>query len=115
MQGAGGDDAEDVEGLVHGLYLAGFEVHIGQGVELGHHDVDIVRADAVGQRRDALSVAFAGNGYEFTGFVAEFDICQVFSDHVHAGRVSHHDDVVGQFFGFQVNVKHGTVAVDNQF
>ena len=115
VQGAGSADAQDVQGLVHGLDFAGLEVHVGQGVQLGHDDVDIVRADAMGQRGDALAVALAGDGNEFTGFVTEFYVCEVFSDHVHAGRIADHDDVICQFFGFQMDVKHGTVAIDDEF
>ena len=95
VQGAGGADTEDIQRLVHGLDLARGEVHVGQGIQLGHDDVDVVRADTVRQRGDTLSVALAGDGNEFAGFVAEFDVCKIFADHVHAGRVSHHDDIVG--------------------
>ena len=115
VQGAGGADAQDVEGAVLRLYLAGFEVHVGQGVQLCHHNVNVVRANPMGQGGDALAIVFAGYGDEFTRGVAELDVCQVFGNHVHAGRIAHHNYVIGQFLRFQVNVEHGAVAVDNKF
>ena len=47
VKGAGSADAQDLEGPVLRLYFAGGEIHVSQGVQLGHHDVDIVRSDAV--------------------------------------------------------------------
>ena len=114
MQGAGGADPEDIQAAVHGLHLAGFKVHVGQGVQLRHHDVDIVRADAVGQRRDAFSVVFAGDGDKLTGGVAALDVGEEIGQHVHAAGVSHHDDVVGQLFGLQMNMESGAVSVNNE-
>ena len=61
VKGAGSADTEDIQGLVHRLHLTGFEIHVCQGVKLRHHNVNIVRADTVGQRRNALSVTFSGN------------------------------------------------------
>ena len=40
---------------------------------------------------------------------------EVFRYHVHAGGVSHHDHIVCQFFGLQVDVEYGAVGVDDEF
>ena len=44
---AAGADAEDGQAAMSQFGEAGIEIDIGQGVELGHHDVDVVGADAV--------------------------------------------------------------------
>ena len=115
VQGAGGADTQDVQGLVHGLDLAGGEIDVGEGVQLGHHDVDVVGADAMGKEGDALAVPPAGDGDELAGGVPEFDVFQHFGDHVDPAGVAHEDDVVGQFFRLEVDVEHGAVAVDDEF
>lgn len=43
---AAGSDAQDGERPVFFLWLAGREVNVGERVQLGHHDVDVVGADA---------------------------------------------------------------------
>ena len=115
MQGAGGTDPDDVESLVLGLDLTGLEVYVCKGVKLGHHDVDIVGADAVGEGRDAFAVALARDGNEFTRLVTELYVLEVLSYHIHPGGVSHHDDIVGQFLGLEVDVEYGAVTVDDKF
>ena len=115
VQGAGGADAEDVQGLVHGLHLAGGEIDIRQGVEFGHDNVNIVGADAMRQDGDAFPVPLSGDGNEFAGSVAELDLVQQVRDHVHAAGVAHEDDVVGQFFRLQMDMEGGAVAIDNEF
>jgi hypothetical protein len=37
------------------------------------------------------------------------------SNGIHAGRISHEDDSVGQLFGLQMQVEAGAVGVDNKF
>ena len=100
---------------MNGLYLTGFEIYVCKGVQFRHHNIDIVRADAVGDGGDALAVALTCNGHEFTGLMTEFNVCEIFTNHVYAGRVSHHDHIVCQFFRLQVNMKYGTVSVDDEF
>ncbi len=115
MQGARGADAEDVQGPVHGLDLPGGEIDVGQGVQFGHDDIDVVGADAVGQYGDTLAVAFARHGYEFTGGVAEFQLVQQVRDHVHAARVAYKDHIVSQFLRLKVDMERGAVSVDDEF
>ena len=95
--------------------LPGDEIDVRQGVQLGHHDVDVVGADAMGQDGDTLAVPPSGDGDELAGGMPELDIFQQFGDHVDPAGVAHKDDVVGQFFRLQVNVEHGAVAVDDEF
>ena len=115
VQGAGSADAQDVQRLVLRLHFPGGEVYVGQGVQLRHDDVDVVRADAVGQHGDALAVVAAGYRNEFAGGVAEFHVLQVFGNHVHAAGVSHHDNIVCQFLRLDVDVENGTVGIDDEF
>jgi hypothetical protein len=65
VQGAGGADAEDVQGPVHGLHLTGGKVDVRQGVQFGHDNVDVVGADAMRQDGDALAHPLSGDGDEF--------------------------------------------------
>ena len=74
VQGTGSTNAQDVEGTVYWLNLARFEVHIGQGIQFRHNNVNVVRADTMGQGGNALAIVLTGYGDEFTGFVAEFDV-----------------------------------------
>ena len=69
----------------------------------------------MGKDGDALAVPPARDGDELAGGVPEFDVFQQFGDHVDAAGVAHEDDVVGQFFGLEVDVEHGAVAVDDEF
>ena len=115
MQGAGGADAEDLEGPVLRLDLTGEEVHVRQGVELGHDDIDVVGADTVGEGRQALAVVAAGHRNELTGGMAEFDVAQVFRNHIDTAGVSDHDNGVSQLFRLDMEMEHGTVRVDDQF
>ena len=115
MEGAGGADADDIEGAVLFLDLAGGEIDIGQRIQFGHDDVDVVRSDAVGKDGDALAVLPARDGDELAGGVAELDVLQEVGDHVNPAGVADHDDVVGQFFRLEVDMERGAVPVDDQF
>ena len=115
MQGTGSADPEDIEGAVLRLYLAGFEIHIGQGVQLCHHDVYIVGADSVGQGGDALSLVLAGNGNELTVRIAALDVREMVCQDVYTAGVSHHDHIVCQLFRLHMEVKDGSVSIDDKF
>ena len=44
------------------LLRAGREINVRQGIELVHHDVDVVAADTRAERRDALAFILSGDG-----------------------------------------------------
>ena len=115
MQGTGSADPEDIEGAVLRLYLTGFEIHIGQGVQLCHHDVYIVGTDSVGQGGDALSLVLAGNGNELTVRIAALDVREMVCQDVYPAGVSHHDHIVCQLLRLHMEVKDGSVSVDDKF
>ena len=114
MERTGSADSENVQAAVDGFNLAGFEVDVGQGVQFRHHDVDIVRAYTVGQRGDALSIVFSGDGNKLARSVAAFDVGKIVGQHIHAAGISHHYDIVGQLFGLQMNMESGAVSVNNE-
>ena len=97
------------------LYLAGGEIDIGQGVKLGHDDVDIVSTDAGGQKGDPLSVVFAGDGYELAGLMAELLVLKESGSHVHTAGIAEYNDPVCKLFRPQMDMECGTVSVDDQF
>ena len=94
---------------------AGLEVDVGKGVEFGHHDVDVVGTDAVGESGDALAAAGAGDGVELAGLFVEFDAVEMLGDGAYAARVAHHYDDVGEVFGQDMEMEHGPVIVDDEF
>ncbi len=77
VKGARGANPEDIEAAVNGIYLTGLKIHVCKGVQLSHDNVYVVRADAVGESRDALSVIFSGNGHELTGCIPALDVREV--------------------------------------
>ena len=107
--------AHQGEALVLGLDLAGGEVHVGQGVELGGHDVDIVGTYSMRQGGDALAVVETRYEGEFTRLPLGLDLFEVGNEHLHAPGVAHEEHGVGQFGRFDVDVKYRSVAVDDEF
>ena len=84
-------------------------------LRFGHHDVDVVGADAVGKGGDAPAVVGAGDGVELPRTLVELDGVEVRGDGAHAARVAHHEDNVGEVFGQDMEMEHGTVVVDDEF
>ena len=101
LQGAAGADTHDVEGAVFRLHLHRLEVDVGEGVQLVHHDVDIVGAHAGGEDADAFAAQGAGVGHEFAVLPAEFDGIEAAGDVLHTSRIAHHNDMVSNLFGMK--------------
>lgn len=73
LKGAGSADTHDVESAMLRALAARSEVDIGEGIELGHHDLDIVGADAVRDSHDRLAVISAADGMELARADLEID------------------------------------------
>ena len=88
-----------------GFRLARGKVHIGEGIQFRHDDVDVVGSDAGREHGDPLSVVFSGGRNEFPGLPGEFDVGKIFRDHCHSARVSHQDDDVCKFIRSEMDVE----------
>ena len=115
MQAAAGADAHQFQLAQFRFYFAGVEVDVGQRVQLVHHDVDVVAPYAGAHHRDALAPAGAGDGVELAALHLVLARVEVPGHKGHAPRVAHQDDFVGQPFGPDVEVEHGTIVVDDEF
>ena len=115
LDGAAGADAQDVQRAVLGELLARLEIDVGEGIELRHHDIDVVRADAGGQDRDALPVEQPRGPDEFARSALGLDGGEIGFDHGDPAGVADEDHVVGQLFRTDVDVERGAVTVDDQF
>ena len=93
--------------------FACFIINIGQRVELIGYDVNIVAADSVALRRDALAFVHTGDGVELAARHLMLDTVEVGSNGVYSCRVTHQYHLVGQEFGLEVQVEARTVTVDN--
>ena len=67
LNGAAGAYTEDIKGLVLRLDLAGFEIHVSQGVKLRHNDVDVVGAYTGRQGGNPFAVVKACSPDKFAG------------------------------------------------
>ena len=115
LDGAAGAYPQDVESTVLGLDLAGLEIDVGEGVELGHHDVDVVGADARREHREPLSAAAAGHPHELPRGASGLDLVEQGDEHLHAAGIADEYHVVGKLVGTDVDVEYRTVAVDDKF
>ena len=112
---AAGADAQDLERPMLCFGQAGLEIDVCKCVELGHHDVDVVGADAVRQGGDSFAMVGSCDGVELARALVELYGVEILCDRAHATRVAHHDHDVGQVFGKDMQMEHGTVVIDDQF
>ena len=64
LQATTSADTHDGEGAVFILLSASVEVDVGKGIQFGHHNVDIVAADARGEHGDAFALISSCNAME---------------------------------------------------
>ena len=91
------------------LYFASSEVDIGQSVELGHHDVYVIRTDSGRKYRNARIIVNACRPYEFARCTFALECLEVRLEHRHPTRVTYEDDVTDQLL--RTDVKMENVAV----
>ncbi len=115
LQGAGCADAHYVERAVLGLDGARVEVDVGQGVKLGHHDLDVVGTDAVADAHYGLALVCAADGMELARLHVIIHCVEQRAYHSDAARVAHEDDVVAKLVGTKMDVERASVPVDDQF
>ena len=112
---AAGAYPDHCKGLVLGLYLAGLEIDVRQGVKLGGDYVYVVAADAVGEGCDSLSMVPSGAEGEFAVASLRVNLLEKRFEHLHPVRVAEQHHGVGKFFGFDMEMENGSVAVNNKF
>ena len=115
LYGPAGSYPQDCQCPVFLFRLACGEVHIREGVQLGHHDVDVVRSDSGRQHGDSLAVVFSGCGDELPWLVTELDVGKESGDHIDSSRVADENDDVSQLFRFQMDVERWPVIIDDKF
>ena len=95
--------------------MASLEVDISQRVNLVHHDIDVVAADAGRYNRYALAFVSAGNGAELAALNGALLGLEVRSHKVYASRVAHENHLVGELFGLNMQVEDAAIFVDDEF
>lgn len=115
LYGAGGTDPDDVEGAFFITDLPGPEVYIGQGIQLMHHDVDVVGPDAGRQSRDPFIQIGPGAADEFPVPDLAFDVMEIARDLADPPGIASHDDRIGQLLRLKAEMVDTSVGVDEQF
>ena len=105
LQTAAGADADASECAVLFVLRASIIVDVGQRVEFGHDNVDIVTPDTMTLTRDAFSFIRASDGMELSALYFKLDGVEMCSHGIDAGWIAHEDDFVSQIFRTQVKVE----------
>ena len=115
LKSARGAYAHNVEAAVCVFHNSLLEIDVGESIEFGHHDVDIVAPYAVAQCHNRPAAVGAAYGVELA--TAHFIVAcvKVGCYHVDSARVTAYDDVVAQLVGVKVNVKYTAVGIDDHF
>ena len=92
----------------------GLEIDIGQGVQLGEHNVDVVGAHPRGNHRDTLALVGARVGDELAVLLAHLHRVQHTGYHRHTAGIAHQNDIVGQFLRVQVEMVNRAVGLQRQ-
>ena len=98
-----------------GLDLAGLEIDVGESIQLGHYDIDVVAADSVGKGGDTLAVVGTGSESEFAGLALDFDGVEKGFEHFHTPGISEHHHDVGKVLRPHVDVECRTIGIDDEF
>ena len=115
LQRAGCTDAHYVERAVLGFDGTRVEVDVGQGVKLGHHDLDVVGTDAVADAHYGLALVRAADGMELARLHVIIHCVEQRAYHSDASRIAYENDVVAQLVGTKMDVERASVPVDDQF
>lgn len=113
--GHGGTDANDLEGVMLGTYLAGLEVDVLEGIELVEDNIDIIRADAMTQGGDALALVGAGDREELARRDLTLAAIEERGYHIYTAWIATHHNLVGQLLGTKVKVEAAAIGINYQF
>ncbi len=115
LDGARGAQPDQREPSLLSLLLPGFEVDIGQCVELRDGDIDVSDADARGEYGHAAPLVGARHGFEFPIGDFAFDLFEKGGYQCDAAGIADENHDVGKLLRLEVEVENRSVAVDNQF
>ena len=93
--------------------LTSLEIHILQCVEFCHHNVDVVRTNAMAQGRDALALVRSCDGMELTARHLTFFRVEKRCNHIDTAWIATHDDLVGKLFWTKMQMKHTSISIDD--
>ena len=115
MKAAAGTDTDNRECAVFGLVVSFLEVDVGKGIQLVHHDVDVVATDACAEDCDAFALVGAGDCVELTTLYLTFLRVEMAGNGIHSSRIADQDDAVSQLFGFDVKMEDAAIFIDDEF
>ena len=96
------------------FHLTSFEVDIGQGIEFGHHYIDIVGANAVRETHNGFTFVSATYGVKFAARYLEVLSVEIGCNHVNTARIAAHHYAVGEVLRLEMKVKNRAIGIDNQ-
>ena len=88
------------------FHLTSFEVDIGQGIEFGHHYIDIVGANAVRKAHYGFTFVSATNGVKFAARYLKVLSVEIGCNHVNTARIAAHHYAVGEVLWLEVKVEN---------
>ena len=112
LQASASADTHQFERMMLGTNLTGLEVDVLEGIELVHHNINIVGADAMAYGRDALALIGTCDGMEFAGRDFALPAVEVGGNQVNTSWVTTHDDLVGQLVGTNMQVETAAIRID---
>ena len=115
LQSSAGAYANDVERRRLFFQATGAKVYVCQCIQLVHHDVDVVTPYSRGDHADAFSAVTPRDGVKFATLHIAFARFKMGGHKRDAPGVAHQNDARGQLRGKQMQMKHGTVCIENQF
>ena len=114
LQTATGADAHHLKLTKRRVLGASGEINIGQGIQLVDYNIYVVAPDTRREHRDALALIGACHRVKLaTGHIA-FHGIEMGCHHSHTSRVAHKNDFTCQLLGAKVEMKYGTIIVDDE-
>ena len=115
LQAAASADTHDGEGTMFILLSASLKVDVGKGIQFGHHNVNIVAADARREHGDTFTLISSCNAVELSAAHFTFLLREVRRNGRHSARVADQNHAASQLFGTQMEVERRAIFVDGQF
>ena len=97
-----------------GLVLTLLEIDVGEGIQLVHHNVEVVATDTMTEASDAFPPVCACNGMKLTTLYVTFFRIEMRSNCVNPARVSNKNDTVSKLFRPDVKMENAAIFVDDE-
>ena len=98
-----------------GAHAASGEIDIGEGVEFGYYDLNIIGADAMRYRHDRLALIRASDGMKLARTNFKIDRIEHRSDEIYATGIADEDDIIAKLVGAHMDMKSRAVIIDDEF